>query len=439
MGIKKIAFTNTVRADSGKGLTETIITNPVQQINSLHAGTEGYIKFLRKNSQGGKEKQWHYKLHQVEEHIAEWITYDSYFSMNTFYTPKGLVTNLKEIRTAFVDIDCYNKGFTSEQVEARLKADYFGTEIPTPNMLIHSGRGLNLIWFLNPISGLAIDRWDELQRALFKKLESLGGDKKALDATRIFRVAGSINSKSKEIVYYDLLHDYRYDLEEISEEYFPGIHKKVRRPKKDQKPNRKAKEQTKPGVRYLFNEYTLLKARMDDIHTLVKLRKGYVEGSREYMLFLYRYWSLVQYENKEKAQELMLELNSSFSTPLNEREAIHDTKSAERYYDSEEPFRITHERVIDWLDISREEQTHLKTIISKAEGKRRNTIAHRERRRASGVLERSQYEAERTSQKADRVAQLGKLLAENPDYTQQQLAKFMGISQQTVSRLLKQK
>lgn len=439
MGIKKIAFTDTVRADSGKGLTDSIITNPVQQINSLHAGTEGYIKFMRKNSQGGKEKQWHYKLHQVEEHIAEWITYDSYFSMNTFYTPKGLITNLKEIRTAFVDIDCYNKGFTSEQVEAQLKADYFGTEIPTPNMLIHSGRGLNLIWFLNPISGLAIDRWDELQRALFKKLESLGGDKKALDATRIFRVAGSVNSKSKEVVYFDILHDYRYDLEEISEEYFPGIYKKVRKPKKNLKPNRKAKEQTKPGVKYLFNDYTLYKARMDDIHTLVSLRSGNVEGCREYMLFLYRYWALVQHEDKEKARELMLELNSSFSIPLNEREAVHDTKSAERYYDSEEPFRITHERVIDWLGISPEEQTQLKTIHSVAEGLRRDRISQTERRRSKGVKERSQYEAERSSQKADRAAQLAKLLSENPEYTQQQLAKITGISQQTVSRLLRKK
>lgn len=438
MGIKKIAFTENVLADNGKRLHNSSITNPSIQIKALHGDAPGFIALLRKTTNGVHQR--HYKADDISEFLDDWITYDSYFSMNTFYTPKRLITNLKEIRTAFVDIDCQNTAFTVEQIEAQLKVDYFGQSIPTPNLIIHSGRGLNLIWLMDPISGLAVERWNRLQKAIFNSVKILGADPKAVDAARVFRLAGSINSKNNAIVSCEILHDYRYSLEEIAEEYFPGILKVVKSPQKSQRPNKisrpqpKTDEKVNRGVRRLFNEYTLRKTRMGDVNKLVSLRNGKMEGSREYALFLYRYWALVQSENKEDAVNVMLELNNTFKTPLKEREAIADTKSAERYYDSEEPFKITNERVIEWLDITKEEQKHLSTIIDKAEKRSRNTEYQRTKRGSVTLVE---YKLNISTKQDENSQRLTELIRLNPDATQRVLAELMGVSLGTINKLKK--
>lgn len=434
MGIKKRAITSNVLADEGKSsISNNIsIANPTTQIHKLHNDTDGFIALLRKINDGVIQR--HYKVETIAEHLKEWMTYDSYISMNTFYTPKRLITNLREIRTAFVDIDCYNTGFTPVQIDMLLRADYFGREIPTPNMIIYSGRGLNLVWFLEPLSGLAVDRWDKLQRTIATKCRSIGADLKAIDAARIFRLAGSINSKNNEIVYFELLHEYRYEISEIVEEYFPEITKSVA-PPKTKKP--KTKSKANRGVRRLFNEYTLLKARLSDIPTLINQREGKMEGCREYALFLYRYWRLCETGSKEQAKTDMLMINDMFEKPLLEREALSDTKSAERYYDGDEAFKITNARIIEWLNITDEEQRCLATIISPAEKRRRDREYRQEKRRSEGVKSQSEYNDQRKADKAEKVAYLKELKAKYPKATQRELAAFMGVSVGTINNLLK--
>lgn len=413
-----------------------IITNPAVQIKHLHEKTDGYIAFFRKNNI--KTHTRHYKLDELPAVLKEWITADSYLSMNTFYTPRRVVTNLREIRSAFVDIDCYNVGFTSEQMAIRLKEDYFGTVLPVPNMLIHSGRGLNLVWFLDPISGLAVERWNKLQRAILNTVKDLGADPAAVDAARVFRLAGSVNSKSQTVVSAEILHEYRYTFDEIVEEYFPAIKKRVKQPKKGSRPNR-LKKPTSSSVKRLWNEYTLIVARTKDIEKIVEIknRLGITEGYRERALFLYRYWVLVLSDDKEKAKEQMLKLNSRMLKPLPERTLLQDTKSAERYYDSEEPFKITHRKVIEWLDIKSDEyQREMNTIITRSEDLRRDREYRREKR---GSVSWDEHTARIAAQKDEKVARLAKIKEENPGATQRELAALMGVSVGTINNLLKQK
>ena len=88
--------------------------------------------------------------------------------------------------------------------------------------------------------------------------------------------------------------------------------------------------------------------------------------------------------------------------PLNEVERA--TRSAEKAWEArnnEEANRIAVEKgypgagynikntkLIDWLDITEDEQTHLQTIIGTVEKRRRNTLYQREKRRNQGVKER---------------------------------------------------
>lgn len=434
MGIKKESIFEDVRADTGNGYDSFIIANPIEQIKHLHENAEGFIALLRKNKDG--TSQYHYKREDIEQHINDWVyhnwrTQDSYVSMNTFFTPKRLVTNLKEIRTAFVDIDCHNVGVSAEKMALILERDYYGKSIPKPNLVIYSGRGLNLIWFLNPISGLAVERWGKLQKAIFNVVKSLGADSKASDAARVFRIAGGHNTKNGAQVYCVLEHEQRYEFDGIVADYFPELRKRAKKPQSREKRN--------PGViKNLHTERTLVIARMNDLNTLVDLRSGKMQGCREYALFLQRYWSLALRGSKEEAVHDMLMLNSSFGKPLREREALADTKSAERYYDSGEPFKTKHETLIEWLDISIEEQRHLSTIISPGEKRRRNTKHQKDKRREAGVQERSEYEKGRQSKKAQQLEKLQLLKFEQPTATHKELADNIGVSTKTIQRWLKE-
>lgn len=430
MAIKKESYAGDVWADISKDLTPYIIANPNGQIKLLHEDTPGFIALFRKTKDG--TSQYHYKRDEIDNHLHEWMQPDSYVSMNTFYTPKRLITNLKEIRTAFVDIDCHNLGWSAEMMAIKLKRQFFGKSLPVPNMIIYSGRGLNLIWFMDPLSGLAVERWDKLQKAIYDTVKSLGADNKATDASRVFRLAGTTNSKNGAQVHCEVLHEERITFDRFVGDYFPDLLKRVKKPQKASK----TKPDSKGKVKHLFNEFTLMKARMNDIETLNTLRNGEMEGSREYALFLYRYWALVMREDKDYASNAMLEMNGRFSEPLARREALGDTKSAERYYDSGIPFKITHKRIIEWLNITNEEQQQLVTIISPSEKRRRDRESQQERRRAQGVIARSEYEAERQSKKAERLDQLRKLKAELPAATQKDLAEALGVALPTVKKYL---
>ena len=139
--------------------------------------------------------------------------------------------------------------------------------------------------------------------SLYHQLKEFGADRQALDATRVLRVPGSINSKSKTVVSIIDEYDYIYDLREIQKEYLPEL-----------KPKEKKKGRPKK-VNYVYRERSLYFARIQDITKLCELREYDLRGHREIILFLYRYYLCSFTEDVQKALEDVLELNSMFIYP----------------------------------------------------------------------------------------------------------------------------
>src|SRR5699024_590753 len=111
--------------------------------------------------------------------------------------------------------------------------------------------------------------------------------------------------------------------------------------------------------------------RVIDIAKVCELRDYDVEGHREIILFLYRYFSACFTEDTEEALNRALELNAMFKNPLPENEVIQDTKSATRAYENR-LYKYTNTKLIEILDITLDEQQHLITIISGKEKSRRS-------------------------------------------------------------------
>ncbi|WP_270642132.1 DNA-binding response regulator [Paraclostridium sordellii] len=340
-------------------------------INAIHGKSKGWITKAQINE--GVFRQWHYKLNQLLD--IDFTQENTYISLNTFYKTYRRIENLKEINCIHMDLDIYKTKFTKTQILMNLDDNYFGKIIPIPNLIIDSGRGLYLIWLIEPVPYMALPLWKAIEEYIYKELKEFGADRMALDPTRVLRVPGSINSKSNTIVKILEKNEYVYKLREIQEEYLPEIPKKEKgkatAPKKRGRPKK---------VVYVFNERSLYLARITDLVKLCELRSYDIEGEREMILFLYRYYLNYFFEDENKALNDTLELNRMFDKPLTEKEAIKATESAERAYKSKDKdYKYKNETLIELLQITEEEQKHMLTIISKNEYKARHRAREKNR------------------------------------------------------------
>ena len=339
---------------------QAIKKNKVEYIDRVHGNSKGWITRSCIDENG--YSQWHYKYLELKE--TDLTGKNIYITLNTFYKPCRRLECIKELNFLYIDLDYYKTKYTKEQVIMNLEENYFNKIIPATNYILDSGRGLALLWNINKVPSKALPLWKAIQEYLYKQLKEFGADRQALDATRILRVPGSINSKSKTVVSIIDEYDYIYDLREIQKEYLPEL-----------KPKEKKKGRPKK-INYVYRERSLYFARIQDIIKLCELREYDLRGHREIILFLYRYYLCGFTEDVQKALEDVLELNSMFRYPLKENEVIRATMSAEKcYLDKNKEYKYKNDTLIELLEITEYEETYMSTIISKNEYKRR----HRER------------------------------------------------------------
>ena len=381
-------------------------------IKNLHQANDGFIT-IAKNQDTWKQQYFN----DINKINIKLNTKDTYVSQNSFIKESRQLINLNRLHSIYIDIDCYNKNLTKEAVIYFLEEMY--GEIPRPNYLIDSGRGIYYIILINE-NKKKLAEWQTIEKFLYNKMEWLGADAKCLDATRVLRIINSVNSKNNGKVKILDQYDYNYSIDEILENYIPEIPK-----------YKKAKKKKKGRPRKfvsLFNLYNLYASRIQDIETLCRLRKYNMNGYRETTLFLYRYFSNVFHDDEEKSLDNMLELNSMFTEPLNEAKLINDTESASRYY-KDVKYKYTNAKLISLLDITLEEQKELITIISTKEKYRRNNLRRYKENRNEEGKTKKEIEIEVQSKLSKELKQ--------KKFTNKQIAEKLGISESTVKRYLK--
>lgn len=375
----------------GQAIRQEEYLEQLNYLDILHSDSKGWITRAEINC---GYKQWHYRYKELLE--QDFNQENVYISINTFYSTFRRLEYLKEIKAQFIDLDIYKTGFTKAQIIMHLETDYFNKSIPRPNLIIDSGRGLYLIWLLNSVPSKALPLWKAVEEYLYSVLKPFGADRQALDPTRVLRVPGSINSKSNTTVNVIEQYDYIYDLRKIQNEYLPELEE------------RKAKKKGRPSKTvFIHRERSLYFARIQDIIKLCELREYDLKGHRELILFLYRYYLCYFLEDTKKALEDVLELNREFREPLRETEVIRATRSAEKVYLSKDKdYKYKNETLIELLEITELEETHMSTIISDKEYKRRENIrvkkAYQEKLKSEGKVS----EKEKLSQRRAKIKDL---------------------------------
>jgi len=124
--------------------------------------------------------------------------FDAYFALATFEEAGSRkVTNVKELRTFFLDLDCGPSKDYENQNEAMLALRGFCKKLDLPKpLLINSGRGIHVYWFLSePIS---MEEWlpvAETLKRLCAEHNLLADPAVTADAARVLRVPRTHNHK----------------------------------------------------------------------------------------------------------------------------------------------------------------------------------------------------------------------------------------------------
>ena len=386
-------------------------------INTLHKDSEGYITVAK---MGNRWQQYYFE--GINDLSINLKGKDVYISQNTFNNKSRRLIHLKELKALYIDIDCYKMNLSKEAVKYFMENDLYG-QIPVPNMLIDSGRGLYYIIFLENTMAEELPKWQLVEKYLYEKLKDLGADNKALDATRVLRVTGTVNSKNNSIVKVIDTYDYQYTLDEIIENYIPEVNEDR---KEKQKPKGVRKKGRKKKFVSLFNLYNLYYTRFMDIKKLVEIRNYEMTGYREITLFLIRYFLNVYHGDDDLVMEEVLEINNSFTEPLEKDEVFKATISGATRA-TENVYKYSNDKLIKLLDITPSEQKEMATIIGKSEKYYRNNKNRREQRRNEEGL--TNKEAERIKNEKD-ILEL-----KRKKYTLKQISKELNLSISYVKKI----
>ncbi|KEI94019.1 response regulator transcription factor [Clostridium botulinum] len=425
------------------------VSKAQNQIELLHEKDDGFITIAVKKQD--KWMQYHYSKDELKDNIGKILSIEGinvYLSANSFYKPFRRIENIRKLNSLYIDLDYYSlknfKNLTTDQIIWQLECDYFREKVPEANFIILTGRGIAIYWLIEPVPYKALPLWNAVQKHFLKELKDIGADEKSIDSSRVMRLAGSINQKSGKNADILVYSEDRYILREIQEEYLPELTPYVKNPYYKSKGRN-------PKIVNFFTLYSLHYARLRDIVTLQKIREGYCRneegslvksGQREFMCFLYRYWSCCYEANKEKALENTIDFNKEFKVPLEYKEVERSTRSAEKAYEAwfkDSPsgtykrggYNYKNETLIEKLNITDKEMKTLETIIGKKEVRRRDNQKNKIRQKAKRRNEKGL--TKRQQEKLNKESKIKELLSKG--FGVREISRKLDINVSAVSRV----
>lgn len=188
----------------------------------------------------------------------------------------------------------------------------------------------------------------------------------------------------------------------------------------------KSQYKGKCKVHYISNTYSLYRARLEDLETLLVKYRDKEGGYRESILFLYRYYSLCVTDSYSDSLKSTLSLNARLKHPLDEREVVKATASAEKYYDKGKSFNPSTNRIITMLGITKDEMMSLSCLVSKSVRYEKKKARSKER-----YLNKLKDEGKQTKkdQIEERKEQIVSLLAQGKN--QSEICELLNISRST--------
>jgi hypothetical protein len=446
---------------------DPIGSSPLAHARYLHDSGNQYVTIGRKIDRDPWWIEAPYKVEQLYRTLPNYVGLnDVYLSLNRFY---GSRKRLARLSAMYSDLDYYNiselehmppEGVFSLALEALEQA-----KIPYPSLAMSTGRGLALVWRHKPVPGSARARWELCQEHIFEALEELGADSKAKDAARVFRVAGTYNSKSETLVQtvFENLEDV-WEFGDLADEILPFTAEEWKQ-HKAQLLAKKTEQESARGIRMAseaqrdgrkgFDSRTLHTRRLADLWRLLELRgmDKLPSGKRNsWMLVAGCSMSFLMDPQSLERELLVLgrkladwseaETRSRmYSVIANARSAAAGETVQWKGQQRDTRYRLTNREIIQRLEITPEEEQHFETIVSEDRSKeirrQRDRKRKENKRRSVGVRPRPEYLAERGEIRQGNRHRARKLKAQGMGL--RKIAEELGISHTQVGSLLREK
>lgn len=427
------------------------------------------------------------KLNMYHDNDYNRNQFNNYLSVSTFKSGRRRCeANVKEVKRLYLDMDAHDNPINLD--EAKLLSDYMmdnwfdECELPEPNYIIFSGRGLQVLFTIDGCSN--VTEWKPYQTALLKTCQKLLKDLKEhslseasivavehddlkidilKDAARVHRVPNTKNLKSDvaaKLLYAN--EDHVYTLNELNANYEAFSDENLVTEKKKKKTQKKTKSEPterdvdlsgidmdeKQGIDPHFFEIIekTIKPRLSDLEILIRLRNeaGTDSGYRNNLIAIV-IPTLVScgYKNDEVIEEAH-RINALFNKPLKnsevndwlnsclkKKEIVNEDggKGFSRVY-----YRFYTNTIIDKLQITKEEQEEMQVLCSEALKKKRSRDKQKDVQNANRREVYAQKTADKRKAKEERNNRIKELSTDGMSV--RQIAKTVDVSVGTVSKVL---
>jgi DNA-directed RNA polymerase specialized sigma24 family protein len=370
---------------------------------------------------------------------------------NLYHPSPRSLENVSRLPVIYIDLDCYNVGLSGNAEQILARAFELHPWLPMPTLIANSGRGVYFKWVLaDALPRSRLSEWQSIQDALIEMLAPLGADPCARDAARVLRVVHSVNSKNGATVTARVMAN-PIPFERLKRAVLDGYSEFRKRHQAKAKARSEATGGAKPSKAtstkqrtYLCSQYTLAEARMQDFATLAVLRGGRLTDGRHrflYVLAIAASWFRgsvddVAYECEAFARRHFADparySRRRITTILNRYQLDKENVVVPLYGGKAAPnrYRMRTATILAILEVTPDEQRHLKTLIGAKEKARRRE----ERRRAAGMVVRSDYLSEMSSRTGATTSKVIALMGQGMSASQ--IAEALGISKRRVNQLI---
>ncbi|MGY6251689.1 hypothetical protein ACXIUS_29915 [Bosea thiooxidans] len=339
---------------------------------------------------------------------------DTFISQQSFFGWRR-IAQLASLGAAYVDLDYHKsryEGLDPNLVTAAVLRHLSDRGLPAPSYVLSTGRGLLCVWLHDRLPRRGLPRWQAVQRTLAEVLKPFGSDFLALDAARVFRISGTINSRAdREVRPTWIGHLDRWSFDDLATEILPftraeivilGAERARRRAERDA-------ERVGRPTRTL-TAATYWETVLGDLQSLRKARwfGELPTGQRDSWLFLATNamsWIAPPLAMRRECYALAAEVGGWRSKECDARmHSIFRRASLAaaggtiewRGERIDPRYRFKASTMIEWLRIEPAEMrdANLRALITDDVRRERERVRLREVRAAAGALDRATYEAQ---------------------------------------------
>ncbi len=444
---------------------------PLQHVSAVHP-LNGRSGGLRHGTVSfgqrvwGREKPWREWTVDVSEAayaaaelVARGEAEDLYFSQQSFHGWRR-IAQLRTLGALYQDLDYRTRsrhaGKPPEWVAQGVLAALDEEGIPAPSYIMSTGRGLCAIWLHDLLPRAALPRWQAVQARVAAVLTPFGADRMALDAARVFRVAGSVNSRADPLdaevrmvwCHGDPVSPFRHVFDDLADQVLPHTRAEIRSIAAARAARRAERRQRTEAPRARLTVATWAETLLTDLQRLRGYRwpeGGIPSGQRDRWLFcaaVAMSWlappQVLERELASLAHEAAgwqgHQTRSRMSAAVGRAKAAAAGARLEWQGEHVDPrYRLKASTVVDWLEIDPAEQrgAGLRLLVDSALRRELATERARESRSRKGARSRADQQAARLA-----IGRRALWLAAKDGMTVREIAAELGISTGQVSKAM---